>query len=143
MVEESADQSPSGRGTSRVTSHRYPRLKDSSNCPGWTGHTWTHWEQGVVAVIQRLPAEEQMQVKELLERLEQGYPQMGVALELGHSQQARPECRLHTVSRKAVLVAQPDSLHPRLPSQVSPSLAAWPTSLKLFSTASPPTTGTN
>jgi hypothetical protein len=50
-VEESADQSPLGRGTSRVTPHRYPRLEDNSNCLGWTGHTWTHGEQGVVAVI--------------------------------------------------------------------------------------------
>jgi hypothetical protein len=66
-VEELADQSPSRKGTLWVTPHRYPRLEDNSNCPGWTGHIWTHWEQGVVAVIQRLPAEEQMQVKELLE----------------------------------------------------------------------------
>jgi hypothetical protein len=42
--------------------------------------------------------EEQMQVKELLEQLEQGYPRMDAALELGHSQQARLECRLCTVS---------------------------------------------
>jgi hypothetical protein len=35
-------------------------------------------------MIQRVPAEEQMQVKELLEQLEQGYPRMGAALELGH-----------------------------------------------------------
>jgi hypothetical protein len=48
------------------------------------GHIWTHREQGVLTVIQRLPLEEQMQEKELLEQLEQGYPQMGVALELGH-----------------------------------------------------------
>jgi hypothetical protein len=97
-VEESADQSPSGRGISWVIPHRYPRLKDNSNCPGWTGHTWTHREQGVVAMIQRLLAEEQMQVKELLEQLEQGYPRMSTALELGHSQQARLKCRLRTVS---------------------------------------------
>jgi hypothetical protein len=97
-MEESADQSPSVRGTSRVTPHRYPRLEDNSNCLGWTGHTWTHREQGVVAVIQRLPAEEQMQVKELLEQLEQGYPWMDTALELGHSQQARLKCCLRTVS---------------------------------------------
>jgi hypothetical protein len=84
-----------------------------------------------------------MQVKELLEQLEQGYPQVGVALELGHSQQARPECHIRTVSQKAVSVAQPDSLRPRLPSQVSLSLATQPTSLQSFSAASPPATGTN
>jgi hypothetical protein len=71
-MEELADQSPSGRGTSWVTPHRYPRLEDNSNCPRWTGHIWTHREQGVVAVIQRVPAEEQMQVKELLEQLDEG-----------------------------------------------------------------------
>jgi ABC-type uncharacterized transport system ATPase subunit len=49
-------------------------------------------------MIQRLPTEEQMQVKELLEQLEQGYSQMDVALELGHSQQTRLECCLRTVS---------------------------------------------
>jgi hypothetical protein len=143
MVEKPAGQSPSGRGTSRVTPHRYPQLEDNSNCPRWAGHIWTHREQGVVAVIERLPMEEQMQVMELLERLEQGYPRMGVALELGHSQQARPECRLRTISRKVVSVAQPDSLRPRLSSQVSPSLIARPTSLQSFSAASPPATGTN
>jgi hypothetical protein len=58
-VEGLADQSPSGRGTSLVTSQRYPQLKDNSNCPQWMGHIWTHPEQGLVVVIQRLFAEEQ------------------------------------------------------------------------------------
>jgi hypothetical protein len=62
------------------------------------GHILTHWEEGVVAVIQRLPAEEQMQVKEFLEQLEQGYPRMGVTQQLEHCQQAGLECRLYTIS---------------------------------------------
>jgi hypothetical protein len=64
-------------------------------------------------------------------------------LELGLSQQARPECRLRTVSQKAVSVAQLDSLRPRLLSQVSLFLIVRPTSLQSFSAASLPATGTN